>query len=110
MKCFEQLIKTFITSSLPDSLDPLQFAYRPNRSTDDTIALTLHVALSHLERMTLIDYSSAFNTIVPSKLVTKLRDLGLNSALCDWILNVLTGRQYNIPSVSLTVSVFTQLM
>ncbi|KAI3353044.1 hypothetical protein L3Q82_019238 [Scortum barcoo] len=31
-------------------------------------------------------------TIVPSKLVTKLRDLGLNSALCDWILNFLTGR------------------
>ncbi|KAI3375509.1 hypothetical protein L3Q82_003842 [Scortum barcoo] len=33
-----------------------------------------------------------FNTIVPSKLfVTKLRDLGLglNSALCDWILNFL---------------------
>ncbi|KAI3352598.1 hypothetical protein L3Q82_005533 [Scortum barcoo] len=36
-------------------------------------------------------YHSAFNTIVPSKLVTKLRDLGLNSALCDWILNFLTG-------------------
>ncbi|KAI3356652.1 hypothetical protein L3Q82_003286 [Scortum barcoo] len=28
---------------------------------------------------------------MPSKLVTKLRDLGLNSALCDWILNFLTG-------------------
>ncbi|KAI3377275.1 hypothetical protein L3Q82_009175 [Scortum barcoo] len=28
-------------------------------------------------RMLFIDYSSAFNTIVPSKLVTKLRDLGL---------------------------------
>ena len=39
MKCFERLVKSFITSSLPDSLDPLQFAYR---STDDAIALTLH--------------------------------------------------------------------
>ncbi|KAI3359191.1 hypothetical protein L3Q82_002720 [Scortum barcoo] len=70
------------------------------RSTEDAIALTLHTALSHLDqrdtyvRMLFIDYSSAFNnTIVPSKLVTKLRDLGLNSAaLCDWILNFLTGR------------------
>jgi hypothetical protein len=26
-----------------------------------------------------IDYSSAFNTIVPSKLITKLRILGLNN-------------------------------
>ncbi|KAI3354475.1 hypothetical protein L3Q82_018983 [Scortum barcoo] len=96
MKCFERLVKSFITSSIPDSLDPLQFAYRPNWSTEDAIALTLHTALSHLDqrdtyvRMLFIDYSSAFNTIVPSKLVTKLRDLGLNSALCDWILNFLT--------------------
>ncbi|KAI3373570.1 hypothetical protein L3Q82_022165, partial [Scortum barcoo] len=79
MKCFERLVKSFITSSIPDSLDPLQFAYRPNRSTEDAIALTLHTALSHLDqrdtyvRMLFIDYSSAFNTIVPSKLVTKLR-------------------------------------
>ena len=26
MKCFERLIKTFITSALPTTLDPLQFA------------------------------------------------------------------------------------
>ncbi|KAI3375792.1 hypothetical protein L3Q82_003742 [Scortum barcoo] len=50
MKCFERLVKSFITSSIPDSLDPLQFAYRPNRSTEDAIALTLHTALSHLDQ------------------------------------------------------------
>jgi hypothetical protein len=38
------------------------------------------------------DYSSAFNTIVPSKLVTQLRSLGLNTSLCNWILDFLTGR------------------
>ena len=42
--------------------------------------------------MLFIDYSSAFNTIVPSKLVTKLRTLGLNTSLCNWILDFLTGR------------------
>ena len=98
MKCFERLVKSFITSSLPDSLDPLQFAYRANRSPDDAIALTLHTTQSHLDqrntyvRMLFIDYSSAFNTIVPSKPTVKLRDLGLNTALCDWILSFLTGR------------------
>ena len=84
----------------PDTLDPLQFAHRPNRSTDDAIALTLHTlhALSHLEkgntyvRMLFIDYSSAFNTIVPAKLVPKLRILGLNTSLSNWILDFLTGR------------------
>ena len=41
--------------------------------------------------MLFIDYSSVFNTIVPSKLITKLRTLGLNTSLCDWILDFLTG-------------------
>ncbi len=83
---------------LPASLDPLQFAYCSNRSTDDAIAFTLHTALSHLEnkntygRMLFVDYSSAFNTIVPATLVAKLQSLGLNRSLCSWILDFLTGR------------------
>ena len=69
MKCFERLVKDHITSTLPDTLDPHQFAYRPNRSTDNGIAITLYTALSHLDkrntyyvRMLFIDSSSAFNT------------------------------------------------
>jgi hypothetical protein len=42
-------------------------------------------------RMLLIYYSSAFNTIVPFKLITKLRTVGLNTSLCIWILDFLTG-------------------
>ena len=33
--------------------------------------------------MLFIDYSSVFNTIVPSKLINKLRTLGLNTSLCN---------------------------
>ncbi len=72
---------------LPASLVPLQFAYRCNRSKDDAIAFTLHTALSHLEnnntyvRMLFVDYSLAFNTIVPATLVAKLQTLGLNRSL-----------------------------
>ena len=95
MKCFERLVKDQITSTLPTTLDALQFAYRPNRSTDDAIAL--HTALSHLDkrntyvRMLFINNSSAFNTIVPSKLIIKLEALGLNPALCNWVLDFLPG-------------------
>jgi hypothetical protein len=39
--------------------------------------------------MLFIDYSSAINTIVPSKLTRKLT--GLNSSLCNWVLDFLTG-------------------
>ena len=42
--------------------------------------------------MLFIDHSSAFNTIVPSKLITKLRTLGLNTSFYNWILDFLTCR------------------
>ena len=84
-----------INSILPDTLDPLQFAYHPNRFTDGAISIALHTVLSHLDkrntyvRMLFIDYSSAFNTIVATKFITKLRTLGLNTSLCNWILDFL---------------------
>ena len=87
MKCFERLVMAHINTIIPETLDPLHFAYRPTRSTDEAISIALHTALSHLDkrntyvRMLFIDYSSAFNTIVPSKLITKLRILGLNTSL-----------------------------
>jgi hypothetical protein len=98
MKCFERLVMAHINTIIPETLDPLQFANHNNRSTDDLIFIALHTALSHLEkrntcvRMLFIDYSSAFNTIVPSQLITKVRILGLNTSLCNWILGFLMGR------------------
>ena len=86
-----------INSILPDTLYPLQFAYSLNRSTDDAISIKLHTAFSHLDkrntyvRILFIDYSSAFTTIVPTTLITKLRTVGLNTSLYNWILNFLTG-------------------
>ncbi len=43
-------------------------------------------------RMLFIDFSSAFNTIIPQQLINKLSLLGLNNSLCNWILDFLTGR------------------
>ncbi len=42
--------------------------------------------------MLFVDYSPAFNTIVPATLVAKLQTLGPNRSLCSWILDFLTGR------------------
>ncbi len=102
MKCFKRLVMHKIKTSLPNTLDPLQFAYRPNLSTDDAIFSTLHLALTHLEkkdsyvRMLFIDFSSAFNTIIPQQLIHKLNLLGLNNSLCNWILDFLTGRPQSV--------------
>ena len=89
MKCFERLVMKNIKEALPASLDPLQFAYRSNRSTDDTITQALHAVLTHLDkpgtyaRMLFIDFSSAFNTIIPQQLIEKLLQLGLDTSLCN---------------------------
>ena len=61
------------------------------------MVISLHTVLSHLDkrnihvRMLFIDYSSAFNTTVPSKLIVKLETLRLNPALCNWVLDFLMG-------------------
>ena len=66
MKCFEMLVMAHINTIIPVTLDQRQFAYRPNRSTDDTVSIALHTALCHLDkrntyvRMVFIDYSSVF--------------------------------------------------
>ena len=102
MKCFEKLVRGHITSLLPRGFDPHQFAYRANRSTEDAVATALHAALSHLEqpgsyvRMLFVDFSSAFNTILPHRLVDILGDLGFPHNTCMWIKSFLTGRSQRV--------------
>ncbi|KAL2102811.1 hypothetical protein ACEWY4_001979 [Coilia grayii] len=98
MKCFERLVKAHITSSLPTTLDPYQFAYHPKHSTDDAIAIAPQLCLAHLEnknshvRMLFIDFSSAFNAVFPHHLVNKLSEIGISTSLCNWLLDFLTNR------------------
>ncbi|KAL0200139.1 hypothetical protein M9458_003326, partial [Cirrhinus mrigala] len=104
MKCFERLVLTHLKDSLQSSLDPHQFAYRRNRSTEDAVSIVLHSVLTHLDntntyaRMLFVDFSSAFNTVLPSKLITKLRDLDINTSLCNWIMDFLTNRPQHVRS------------
>ena len=50
MKCFERLVMAHINTIIPGSLYPLQFAYRPNRSTDYAVSIALYTALLHLDK------------------------------------------------------------
>ncbi|XP_043932350.1 protein bassoon [Protopterus annectens] len=99
MKCFERVVKDYLASSLPATLDPLQFAYRSSRSTAYAISLTLHLFLAHLENkncsvcMLFIDFSSTFHTVIPQHLIEKLVHLGVSTPLCNWILDFLIDRR-----------------
>ena len=51
--------------------------------------------LKHLDqpnmyvRVLFVDFSSAFNMVIPHKLIHKLSNLGIGSSLCTWILDFL---------------------
>ncbi|KAK1803292.1 hypothetical protein P4O66_004079 [Electrophorus voltai] len=102
MQCFERLAKDHIMSRLPATLDPLQFAYRPNRSTDDAISAELQQSLTHLDnkssyvRMLFIDFSSAFSTVIPQQLAKKLSPIGIDSTLCNCLLDFLLDRPQTV--------------
>eukprot|EP00061_Rhincodon_typus_P017637 g46413.t1 len=49
MKCLERLVMAHINYSLPTCLNPLQFAYQQNKSTEDAISLALYSSLEHLD-------------------------------------------------------------
>ncbi|KAF0040427.1 hypothetical protein F2P81_006325 [Scophthalmus maximus] len=83
-----------------------QLAYRANRSTEDTISIALQTAQEHLEkpntyvRMLSLDFSSAFHTVIPSRVVSKLYSLGLNSTICNWTLDFLTNHPQTVRTVT----------
>ncbi|XP_037605633.1 uncharacterized protein LOC119476304 [Sebastes umbrosus] len=70
-----------LTDRLLDLPDPLQFAYRANRCVDDAVNMALHLILQHLNssganaRILFVDFSSAFNTIIPGLLQDELSQL-----------------------------------
>ncbi len=78
MKSFEKLVLAYLKDITGPLLDPLQFAYRANRSVDDAVNMGLHYVLQHLDRpgtyvrILFVDFSSAFNTIIPNRLLPKL--------------------------------------
>ncbi len=59
----------------------------------------LHFILQHLDKsgtyvwILFVDFSSAFNTIIPTLLQTKLTQLSVPSSICQWITSFLRDRQ-----------------
>ena len=98
MKVFERLVLKYLKSVTDQVLDPYQFAYRANRCVEDAVSLMLHHILNHLDspntyaRVLFIDFSSAFNTIIPGKLFDKLINMSLSPSVCRWILDFLLNR------------------
>ena len=69
-----------LTSSVAERLDPLQFA----TGLEDATVTLLDLVLSHLDkagtftRVLFMDFSSAFNTLQPHLLLSRLLDLNVS--------------------------------
>ncbi len=102
MKSFERLVLAYLKDITGPLLDPLQFAYRANRSVDDAVNMGLHFILQHLDRpgtyvrILFVDFSSAFNTIITDTLQNKLTQLSVPTSVCQWINSFLTDRQQSV--------------
>ena len=64
----------------------------------EAVSLNIHEILNHLEkpnsyvRVLFLDYSSAFNNIIPKSLFEKLLVLDFPVDICNWILDFLVNR------------------
>ena len=91
MKSLERIIKTFLLKETEHQLDKWQFAYRAKKGVDDALLTILHNTYMHLDktnayvRLLFLDFSSAFNTIQPYLLLSKLKNMKVNSNLILWI-------------------------
>ena len=86
----ERVVSKHITSSVVDKLDPLQFAYKARRGTEDATLTLINVIAQHLQqsnasaRVLFIDFSSAFNTMQTHILIQRLADLSVNGGIIHW--------------------------
>lgn len=86
-------------------LNVLNYAFQLRRGTGNyvlyssrsiTFKFTYNYILSGNKntyvRILCIDYSSAFNTGIPNKLISTLLDLGFGASICHWLLEFPTSR------------------
>ena len=102
MKVFEKVVLAHFQTQVAHLMDPLQFAYRKNRSVEDAIPNVLNNIYVHLDKpdtsicLMFYDYSSAFNTIQPHILAQKMADKNISPFTVLWILNYLTSRPQHV--------------
>ncbi|KAF7644165.1 hypothetical protein LDENG_00226570 [Lucifuga dentata] len=102
MKSLERIIVGRLRDDVNSVLDPYQLAYKNNRNTSDALNIVSHLILKHLEnrtsyvRLLFIDFSSAFNTMLPQVLLGKLKQMEVNPYIIKWYHSFLVDRQQQV--------------
>lgn len=102
MKSLERIMVSKLRSEVQHLLDPYQFAYNNGRGTDDALITTVHSILKHLEnpsgyvRLLFMDFSSAFNCILPQIMLSRLQQMEVNPFIVKWYGSFLTERKQQV--------------
>jgi hypothetical protein len=98
LKLMEKVILKDILPQLSFFSDPLQFAYKRNRSTLDAVASLVHFISSSLDKggsivkCVFLDFSSAFLTVDRSSLLEKLHSAGCSASSLSWLADYFSFR------------------
>ena len=84
-------------------LDPMQTGFRQFSSTETALLkLTDDIKMGISKRLVTVllqfDFSKAFDTVSPSKLLKKLKELGFSKSSLLWIKSYLENRQFQVAS------------
>ncbi|KAI4902815.1 hypothetical protein NFI96_016185 [Prochilodus magdalenae] len=75
-------VLTYLHSLVGSAIDPLQFVYKPSIGVEDGVIYLLYRSFTHLEKAGgTVDLSSAFSTIRPTLLGSKLGSVGVHHHL-----------------------------
>ncbi|KAI3352228.1 hypothetical protein L3Q82_005575 [Scortum barcoo] len=103
MKCFERLVMAHIKDCIDVTVDPHQYAYRKNRSTEGRHFFCGPHSPHPLREQRLLCppalcgfHLSFQHNHIPQTLVQKLTTLGLSFTLCNWVLDFLTDRPQSV--------------
>jgi len=102
MKSFERLVLSHLKTLTDPLLDPLQFAYRANRSVDDGVNMALHLILQHLDSSgnpcqdPFSGFQLCFQHNHPALLQDKLSQLSVPDSTCRWITDFLSNRKQHV--------------
>ena len=102
-RTMERLVAAHIVDYLETNsiLSPNQFAFRTGYSTEDQLVLTYTEVITKVDQgyivdMIYLDFAKAFDTISHRILLDKLRCLGFDNTLLNWIQAFLTGRTMQV--------------
>ncbi len=102
-RTFERLIRDPIVNHLETNhlISPYQHGFRRHRSTTTQLLECVHSWASLIEckipvDVIYMDVAKAFDTVVHSKLITKLAAYGIDGLLLAWIADFLQSRQQRV--------------